>query len=262
MQIEGHTTPVYGVKQFTVWGVSRFAYSYNLDFLMSVVLCWCKFEHILTALTVTFCSEFNLLVIVVIASGYSMYYSWDNRKSWKIWNIKSSPLWIFNNDPFHAWKKYSRIKSIMGDDKLTPAQQIIPHKALLLCKYSHDDECVEIDPLTQHPKVHTAQNVQVDKHTHLTTHLGAKTYTQETDTSKQLCYRENSRYKYTLSWILFKEWIDNEVTDECSVTAKCKRLHSPWFLSLKKENMLRLYNLNVKKTILAAEEMTTSQNTV
>ena len=53
----------------------------------------------------------------------------------------------------------------------TPSKQVVPHEVLFLGEHSHDDECVQVDALTQHPEVVTAKQVQVNKHDHLTAHL-------------------------------------------------------------------------------------------
>lgn len=54
---------------------------------------------------------------------------------------------------------------------LTPTEQIIPHQVLLLSEHCHHDESVQIDPLTKHPKVVTAKQVEVDKLGHFTAYL-------------------------------------------------------------------------------------------
>lgn len=54
---------------------------------------------------------------------------------------------------------------------LTPAQEVIPVKMLLLCKHSYDDERVEVDAFTEHPEVIAAQHVHVEEVQHLTADL-------------------------------------------------------------------------------------------
>ena len=68
-----------------------------------------------------------------------------------------------------------RQKNAVGHVKRTPAQQVVPHQVLLLSKHSHHNESVKVDPLTQHPEVHTAQNIEMDERGHLTAHLEEKT---------------------------------------------------------------------------------------
>lgn len=50
---------------------------------------------------------------------------------------------------------------------LTPAQDIVPAHLLLLHEHGHDDEGVQVDPLTQHPEVVTAHGVEIQKLQHL-----------------------------------------------------------------------------------------------
>lgn len=48
-------------------------------------------------------------------------------------------------------------------ERKAPAEEIVPHQVLLLSKHRHDDECVQINPLAQHPEVVTAKQVEVDE---------------------------------------------------------------------------------------------------
>lgn len=53
----------------------------------------------------------------------------------------------------------------------TPSQKVVPVQMLLLGKHSHHNERVQIDALTKHPEVVTAQHVHVEEMQHLTAHL-------------------------------------------------------------------------------------------
>ena len=44
-------------------------------------------------------------------------------------------------------------------------------QVLLLSEHGHHDECVQVDALTQHPEVVTAQHVHVKEVQHLAPHL-------------------------------------------------------------------------------------------
>lgn len=93
---ENPSVPGEGVLQ--LGACPKCAYLYNLDFFLNEVLSvepssaikGLLLMHILAYLNSFNCyillrvkrfSNAHLLVIIVIASGYRMYYSWDNRKS-------------------------------------------------------------------------------------------------------------------------------------------------------------------------------------
>lgn len=54
---------------------------------------------------------------------------------------------------------------------LTPAEQVVPHEMLFLCKHCHYNQCVQVNALTQHPEVVTAQQIQIDERQQLTAFL-------------------------------------------------------------------------------------------
>lgn len=54
---------------------------------------------------------------------------------------------------------------------LTPAQKIIPMQMLFLCKHGHHDKSVQVNPLTQHPEIVTAQHVHVEEMQYLAANL-------------------------------------------------------------------------------------------
>lgn len=49
------------------------------------------------------------------------------------------------------------------DCKRTPAEQIIPHEMLFFCKHCYNDQSVQVDALTKHPKVVTAHYIHLDE---------------------------------------------------------------------------------------------------
>lgn len=53
----------------------------------------------------------------------------------------------------------------------TPAQEVIPLHALFLSEHGHHDECVQVDPFTQHPEVVAGHQVVVDKMQNLAAQL-------------------------------------------------------------------------------------------
>lgn len=55
--------------------------------------------------------------------------------------------------------------------RLTPAQKIIPVQMLLLGKYSHHNQCVQVNPLAEHPEIVTAQHVHVEEVQYLAANL-------------------------------------------------------------------------------------------
>lgn len=56
----------------------------------------------------------------------------------------------------------------------TPAQEIIPLHVLLLSEHGHHNECVQIDPFTEHPEIIARHHVQVDKVQNLAAHLSER----------------------------------------------------------------------------------------
>lgn len=46
---------------------------------------------------------------------------------------------------------------------LTPAQEVVPVKVLLLCEHSHHDKRVQVDAFTEHPEIVAAQHVHVEE---------------------------------------------------------------------------------------------------
>lgn len=60
------------------------------------------------------------------------------------------------------------------DNRLTPAQQIVPHQVLLLGKHGHHDESVQVYSLAKHPEVITAKQVEMDEEGHFTACLRSK----------------------------------------------------------------------------------------
>lgn len=54
---------------------------------------------------------------------------------------------------------------------LTPAKEVVPVQMLLLCKHSHHDERVKVNPFTEHPEIIATQHVHVEKVQHLAANL-------------------------------------------------------------------------------------------
>lgn len=70
--------------------------------------------------------------------------------------------------------RFKHVIKYLHESLLTPSQQVIPHEVLLFCEHSHDDQRVQVDPLTKHPEVVTAQQVQVDERQQLAARLDGK----------------------------------------------------------------------------------------
>lgn len=69
------------------------------------------------------------------------------------------------------WELRSDMGSRAGRDRLTPAQKIIPVQMLLLCKYGHHNQRVQVNPLAEHPEIVTAQHVHMEEVQHLAANL-------------------------------------------------------------------------------------------